>query len=203
MSSRARPEVMGAGVYRGRRADTREPWTPDSQFPVRRSRFIYNVSVSEPIVRSVSIQASASDAFDAFTRVSDLLSWWCEGALVGLRPGGNWAIGFTDVRGRTEATVLGKIAEFERGRRLVVREISLEPGEGEALEGLSMVLTFADIRDGCLVTVEQLVPDAGPAYDRYRGEVGPGWEASFADLKKYLEGPRRRRVFVEAGLPEN
>jgi len=159
--------------------------------------------VSEPIVRSVSIQASASDAFDAFTRVSDLLSWWCEGALVGLRPGGNWAIGFTDVRGRTEATVLGKIAEFERGRRLVVREISLEPGEGEALEGLSMVLTFADIRDGCLVTVEQLVPDAGPAYDRYRGEVGPGWEASFADLKKYLEGPRLRRVFVEEGLPEN
>ena len=107
------------------------------------------------------------------------------------------------MRGRTEATVLGKIAEFERGRRLVVREISLEPGEGEALEGLSMVLTFADIRDGCLVTVEQLVPDAGPAYDRYRGEVGPGWEASFADLKKYLEGPRLRRVFVEEGLPEN
>src|SRR5439155_108080 len=93
----------------------------------------------------------------------------------------NWAIGFTDVRGRTEATVLGKIAEFERGRRLVVREISLEPGEGEALEGLSMVLTFADIRDGCLVTVEQLVPDAGPAYDRYRGEVVPGWGPASAD----------------------
>jgi uncharacterized protein YndB with AHSA1/START domain len=100
--------------------------------------------VSEPIVRSVSIRASALDAFDAFTRVSDLLSWWCEGALVGLRPGGNWAVGFTDARGRTEATVLGKIAEFERGRRLVIREISLEPGQGEALEGLSMVLTFAD-----------------------------------------------------------
>jgi uncharacterized protein YndB with AHSA1/START domain len=156
-----------------------------------------------PVVRSISIQASASDAFDAFTRVSDLLSWWCEGALVGLRPGGNWAIGFTDPRGRTEATVLGKIQEFERGRRLVVREMSLEPGEGEALEGLSMVLTFADSKDGCLVTVEQLVPDAGPAYDRYRGEVGSGWDASLADLKKYLEGPRQRRVFVEAGLPEN
>jgi len=159
--------------------------------------------MSDPIVRSVSIRASAHDAFDAFTRVSDLLSWWCEGALVGLRPGGNWAIGFTDVRGRTEATVLGKIAEFERGRRLVVRDMSVEPGEGETLEGLSMVLTFAESGDGCLVTVEQIVPDTGPAYDRYRGNVGSGWEASLADLKKYLEGPRERRVFIEAGLPEN
>lgn len=159
--------------------------------------------MSEPIVRSVSIRASALDAFDAFTRVSDLLSWWCEGALVGLRPGGNWAVGFTDARGRTEATVLGKIAEFERGRRLVIREISLEPGQGEALEGLSMVLTFADEGEGCLVTVEHAVPDSGPAYEQYRGQVGSGWEASFADLKKYLEGPRKRRVFIEEGLPEN
>lgn len=167
------------------------------------SQFVYNQQMSAAVVRSVSIQASASDAFDAFTRVSDLLSWWCEGALVGLKPGGNWAIGFTDGRGRTEATVLGKIAEFERGRRLVVTEISLEPGEGEALQGLSMVLTFADSDEGCLVTVEQRVPDAGPAYDRYRGQVGSGWEASLADLKRYLEGPRQRRVFVEEGLPEN
>src|SRR6266536_3214702 len=97
-----------------------------------------------PVVRSVAIEASASDAFDAFTRVSDLLSWWCEGALVGLRPGGNWAIGFTDQRGRTEATVLGKIAELELGRRLVVCEMSLEPRVGEPLEGLSMVLTFSE-----------------------------------------------------------
>jgi len=175
---------------------------------IRDSRFAihdlsYNCEVNTPVVRSVWIGARASDAFDAFTRVSDLLSWWCEGALVGLRPGGNWAIGFTDVRGRTEATVLGKIAEFERGRRLVVADMSLEPGEGEALEGLGMILTFADSDGGCLVTVEQIVPDAGPAYDLYRGQVGAGWEASLADLKKYLEGPRERRIFVEAGLPEN
>ncbi len=151
----------------------------------------------------MSVQASASDAFDAFTRVSDLLSWWCEGALVGLRPGGNWAIGFTDLRGRTEATVLGKIAEFERGRRLVVRDIFYEPSLGEPLEGLRLVFTFAECDGGCQVTVEQDVPDGGPAYDRYRGEVGFGWESSLADLKKYLEGPRRRRIAIEAGLPEN
>ncbi len=60
------------------------------------------------MTRSVSVHASAADAFDAFTRVSDLLSWLCEGALVGLRPGGNWAVGFTDRRGVTEATVLGQ-----------------------------------------------------------------------------------------------
>ncbi len=47
------------------------------------------------------------------------------------------------------------------------------------------------------------VPDAGPAYDRYRDEVGSGWESSLADLKAYLEGPRRRRIMIEAGLPEN
>ena len=155
------------------------------------------------VVRSVAIEATAADAFDAFTRVSDLLSWWCEGALVGLRPGGNWAIGFTDLRGRTEATVLGKIAEVEPGRRLVVRGMSYEPTIGDALEGLGMILTFADGETGCVVTVEQEIPDAGPAYERYRHVVGSGWEASLRDLKTYLEGPRRRKVFIEAGLPEN
>ena len=53
------------------------------------------------------------------------------------------------------------------------------------------------------MTVAQDVPDAGPAYERYRGEAGSGWESSLADLKKYLEGPRRRRILIEAGLPEN
>jgi uncharacterized protein YndB with AHSA1/START domain len=163
----------------------------------------YNDPVIPPVVRSVSVGASAADAFDAFTRVSDLLSWFCEGALVGLRPGGNWAIGFTDLRGRTEATVLGKIAEFERGRRLVVRDISYEPSLGDALEGISIVCTFAESSEGCLVTVEHQVPDSGPAYDLYRGQAGADWESSLAELKKYLEGPRRRTILIEAGLPEN
>jgi uncharacterized protein YndB with AHSA1/START domain len=159
--------------------------------------------VITPVVRSVAVGASAVDAFDAFTRVSDLLSWLCEGALVGLRPGGNWAVGFTDQRGLTEATVLGRIEEFERGRRLVVEDISYEPRDGEALSGIRMELTFAESEGGCVVTVSQDVPDAGPAYERYSGEAGPGWETSLADLKKYLEGPRRRRILIEAGLPEN
>ncbi|MEP6767820.1 MAG: SRPBCC domain-containing protein [Acidobacteriota bacterium] len=159
--------------------------------------------MSDSVIRSVTVGARASEAFDAFTRVSELLSWWCEGALVGLRPGGNWAIGFTDQRGRTEATVLGKIAEFEIGRRLVVRDISYEPTAGEPLEGLGMVLTFSDRESGCVVTVEFDVPDAGPEYDRYRGEVGSGWDSSLQDLKKYLESPRERRFYIESGLPEN
>ena len=159
--------------------------------------------MSDAVVRSISVDASAADAFDAFTRVSELLSWWCEGALVGLRPGGNWAIGFTDQRGRTEATVLRKIAELEIGRRLVVRDISYEPSLGEPLAGLAMTLTFAERDPGCLVTVEFDVPDAGPDYDRYRGDVGSGWESSLQDLKAYLEGPKKRRILIEAGLPEN
>ena len=159
--------------------------------------------MSDAVVRSISVDASAADAFDAFTRVSELLSWWCEGALVGLRPGGNWAIGFTDQRGRTEATVLGKIAELEIGRRLVVRDISYEPSLGEPLAGLAMTLTFAERDPGCLVTVEFDVPDAGPDYDRYRGDVGSGWESSLQDLKAYLDGPKKRRILIEAGLPEN
>ena len=159
--------------------------------------------MSLPVVRSVEIGAPAVDAFDAFTRVSELLSWWCEGALVGLRPGGNWAIGFTNPRGLTEATVLGKIEEFERGRLLVVREISYEPAAGEPLAGLSMVVSFVQKEGGCRVTVEQDVPDGGPAYEHYRDFAGDGWEESLAELKRYLEGPRQRRVVLEAGLPQN
>jgi uncharacterized protein YndB with AHSA1/START domain len=160
--------------------------------------------VSSSVVRSVAVGASAADAFDAFTRVSELLSWLCEGALVGLRPGGNWAVGFTNQRGITEATVLGKIVEFERGRRLVVDDISYEPREGEVLSGIRLELTFREEGERrCVVTVSQDVPDAGPAYERYTGEAGTGWETSLADLKKYLEGPRRRRILIEEGLPEN
>ncbi|MGH9368562.1 MAG: SRPBCC family protein [Thermoanaerobaculia bacterium] len=156
-----------------------------------------------PVVRSIAIDASTFDVFDAFTRVSELLSWWCEGALVGLRRGGNWAIGFTDLRGRTEATVLGKIEDFERGRLLVVREILYEPAQGEPLRGLSMIITIGERAGGCLVTVEQDVPESGPAYDAYRGLSGEGWEESLAELKRYLESPRQRRVVLEAGLPQN
>jgi uncharacterized protein YndB with AHSA1/START domain len=160
--------------------------------------------VLTPVVRSVAVGASAADAFDAFTRVSELLSWLCEGALVGLRPGGNWALGFTNQRGMTEATVLGKIREFERGRLLVVEDISYEPADGEALSGIRLELTFrAEGEKRCVVTVSQDVPDAGPAYERYSGEAGEGWEASLEHLKTYLEGPRRRRILIEAGLPEN
>jgi uncharacterized protein YndB with AHSA1/START domain len=159
--------------------------------------------VALSVVRSVAVDASAGDAFDAFTRVSDLLSWLCEGALVGLRPGGNWAIGFTNQRGITEATVLGKIVEFERGRRLVVGDISYEPRVGEALTGIRIELTFAEREGGCTVTVAQDVPDAGPAYSRYRGEAETSWESSLEKLKRYLEGPRLRTVLIEAGLPEN
>ena len=87
---------------------------------------------SEPVVRSIASRRARFDAFDAFTRVSDLLSWLCEGALVGLRPGGNWAIGFTDQRGMTEATVLGKIAEFERGGVSWSATSPYEPARGGA-----------------------------------------------------------------------
>ena len=156
-----------------------------------------------PVVRSVAIGAPAADAFDAFTRVSELLSWWCEGALVGLRRGGNWAVGFTDPMGRTEVTVLGKIDDFERGRSLSVREISYEPAVGEPLAGLSLVVTIADHDGGCLVRVEQDVPEAGPAYEVYRGIAGDGWEETLSELKRYLEGPRERRFLLEGGLPLN
>jgi uncharacterized protein YndB with AHSA1/START domain len=159
--------------------------------------------MAHSVIRSVEVDATAGEAFDAFTRVSDLLSWLCEGALVGLRPGGNWAIGFTNPRGITEATVLGKIVEFERGRRLVVGDISYEPRVGKPLTGIRLELTFADRDGGCTVTVAEDVPDAGPAYARYRGESASGWEASLAELKRYLEGPRQRRILIEAGLPEN
>ena len=156
-----------------------------------------------PVVRSIAIHAAPADAFDAFTRVSELLSWLCEGALVGLRPGGNWAVGFTDARGLTEATILGKIAEVDRNRRLVVEDISYEPAEGDALSGIRLELDIAESEGGCLVKISQDIPDGGPAYTAYRGEAEAGWESSLEELKKYLEGPRRRRIAIEAGLPTN
>ena len=70
--------------------------------------------------------------------------------------------------------MLGKIEEFERGRRLLVTDISVEPRDGEALEGIRLELTFAEREGGCVVTVAQDVPDAGPAYERYRARRGPG-----------------------------
>ena len=84
-----------------------------------------------------------------------------------------------------------------------MREISYEPAVGEPLAGLSLVVTIADHDGGCLVTVEQDVPDAGPAYAAYREIAGEGWEETLSELKRYLEGPRERRFLLEGGLPLN
>ena len=148
--------------------------------------------------------ASAFDAFDAFTRVSDLLSWWCEGALVGLRPGGNWAIGFTNLRGRTEATVLGKIEEFERRPAARRARNVARAGRGRAAHG---PFHGRHVRGyGRRLPRHRRAARAGRrsgvrALPRNSRSIG--WEESLADLKRYLEGPRQRRVVVEAGLPEN
>ena len=144
------------------------------------------------VTRGTFVRVTPERAFDAWVRVSDLLSWLADGAVIGARPGGNWAVGwYADPDSDAGYTSMGQIETFERGRALVVENLVFSSPEGETLGPMRLTVAFEAVEGGTDVTVTQDGVADGPGWDVYREQLGPGWERMLAGLKAWLEDGRK------------
>ncbi len=131
-------------------------------------------------------------AFDAWVMVADVLSWLADGAVIGRRPGGNWALGwYADPDSDAGYTSIGRIETFEPGRSLVVGNLVFESPEGPSFGPMRLRVAFEAVEGGTDVTVTQEGIEEGPVWDAYRDQLGPGWERMLSDLKAWLEEGRK------------
>jgi hypothetical protein len=145
--------------------------------------------VDGSVTRQVVVKVSAMRAFDAFVEVKDVLNWLADGAVIGKRIGGNWALGwYADPDSDAGYHSIGVFAAFEPGNRFIVEHLVFSTPEGEELGPMRLSVDFEEREPGeTLVTVTQEGVGDSPAWDGYRVGLGPGWEKTLQDLKGWLE----------------
>jgi uncharacterized protein YndB with AHSA1/START domain len=144
--------------------------------------------VSGAVTRGVFVRVAPERAFEAFVRVSEVLSWLADGAVIGARAGGNWALGwYADPDSDAGYSSMGQIETFEPGRTLAVSNLVFSSPEGLSFGPMRLVITFEAVEEGTDVTVVQEGIEEGPVWESYRDQLGPGWERMLGDLKAWLE----------------
>jgi uncharacterized protein YndB with AHSA1/START domain len=148
--------------------------------------------VSGAVTRGVFVRVAPERAFEAFVRVSEVLSWLADGAVIGARAGGNWALGwYADPDSDAGYSSIGQIESIEPGRALVVANVVFSSPEGMSFGPMRLVISFEAVEGGTDVTVMQEGIEDGPAWDAYRDQLGPGWERMLGDLKAWLEDGKK------------
>ncbi len=149
--------------------------------------------MSAPVRVTATILAPPERVFLAFVDVGDLLSWFADGAVVGRRVGGNWALGwYADPESDAGYHALGVFETFEPGRSLVVKDLVFISPEGTELGPMRLTVRLEPgPAEGTVVTVEQDGVRDEPAWDEYRAGVGPGWERALESLRGWLEEGRK------------
>ena len=148
--------------------------------------------MSGAVKRGVFVRVAPDRAFEAFVRVSEVLAWLADGAVIGARAGGNWALGwYADPDSDAGYSSMGRIAAFEPGRELGVEDLVFSSPEGLSFGPMRLLVTFEAVEEGTDVTVVQEGIEDGPAWDSYRDQLGPGWERMLGDLKSWLEDGKK------------
>ncbi len=138
------------------------------------------------------MRAGPDRVFAAFTDISDLLSWFADGAVVGRRAGGNWGLGwYADEESDEGYHVLGTFEVYEPGVRIVVRDLTFSTPEGERWEGMRLSVELSAEDGGTRVAIVQDGVGEGASWDGYAAGLGPGWERSLSDLRAWLEEGRK------------
>ena len=140
------------------------------------------------MTRRIVVRVAPERAFDAFVQVSDVLSWLADGAVIGRRPGGNWALGwYADPDSDAGYHSIGRFELFEPGRTFVVGNLVFSTPENESFGPMRLTVLFEPVEGGTAVTVTQEGPEESAASAVYRDQLGPGWDRMLADLKAWLE----------------
>ncbi len=144
------------------------------------------------VTRGIFVRVPPARAFDAWVKVGEVLSWLADGAVIGARAGGNWALGwYADPDNDAGYSSMGQIETYAPGRSLVVSNLVFESPEGLSFGPMRLTVTFEDVEEGTDVTVTQEGIEDGPSWDAYREQLGPGWERMLSDLKAWLEEGRK------------
>lgn len=144
------------------------------------------------VTRQVTLSVSTERAFAAFVELSDVLSWLADGAVIGPRPGGNWALGwYADQESDTGYSSIGQFEVFDPGRRFVVAGLMFTTPDGESFGPMRLVAEFEKVPEGTRVTVTQSGIEQSGTGASYRDRLGPGWERMLSDLKIWLEEGRK------------
>ena len=138
------------------------------------------------------MHVSPERAFAAFVQLSDVLAWLADGAVIGPRPGGSWALGwYADDDSDTGYSSIGQFEVFDPGHRFVVSSLMFATPEGESFGPMRLVVEFEKLEEGTCVMVTQSGFEESAAWTAYRDRLGPGWERMLSDLKIWLEEGRK------------
>jgi uncharacterized protein YndB with AHSA1/START domain len=134
------------------------------------------------------VQAPPDRVFAAFTEVPEVLAWLADAAVIGTRVDGNWALGwYVDEESEDGDHVLGTFEVYEPPSRLVVKDLRYSSSEGELLEGMRLTIELAPADGGTRVRVRHEGLGEGASWEAYVAGLGPGWDRSLSDLRRWLE----------------
>jgi hypothetical protein len=143
---------------------------------------------------SILISAASTRVLGAFFDPAALRVWWqTERSVTTPRPLGVYAVEWEpsteadDVLGRLGGVFYGVVAEYRPGRDLFVADAWWLPPDGDPLGPMSLQVNCVMDGPACRLRVRQSGFDQGARWERYYAVIAPGWRASLADLKTFVE----------------
>lgn len=92
-----------------------------------------------------------------------------------------------EMLGRLGGVFHGTIVEYIAGAQLFVADAWWLPPDGEPLGPMGLQVSCAADGSGCRLHVQQAGYEDTSRWQRYYAVIAPGWRASLAALKEYLE----------------
>jgi len=142
-------------------------------------------STDKMLILSISIPASRADVWRAFSTSEGLSTWLTPGAVVDLRPGGEWTAHYPN--GKTGG---GTILSFVPEKEIVISAMAPEQYPTVRSTRTHARFTFESRGNGTLVTLEQTGWQDGEEWDKAYEYLFPGNAYLLATLhRRFVNGP--------------
>ena len=144
--------------------------------------------------QELTIDVAPSRAMGAFFDPDALSHWWqAIRSVTTPRVLGVYAIEWApsadadEVLGRLGGVFHGTIVEYTAGTQLFVADAWWLPPDGDPLGPMGLQVSCAAAGSGSRLHVQQAGYEDTSRWQRYYAVIAPGWRASLAALKEYLE----------------
>jgi uncharacterized protein YndB with AHSA1/START domain len=144
--------------------------------------------------QALMINAAPTRVLGAFFDPDALARWWqVIRSVTTARVLGVYAVEWApsldadEVLGRLGGVFHGTVVEYQPGRQLFVADAWWLPPDGDPLGPMGLEVSCAMDGPGCRLHVQQAGYEDGPRWQRYYAVIAPGWRASLAALKQYVE----------------